>query len=143
MQRARARGGIARMREVEHEAVAQPLQQMSVVSRNDLFGGLEEQAAHASRRCNLVSLYEADRLDDIREDDGPGGVIQRIDVALADMRWVAGSCHGVVQAHATERKDRPIMRHWEGPRTSLEGSIGRLTSLTFFGGPDDRPADAP
>src|SRR5436309_1276019 len=77
MQCRRAFRGVARVAEVDHQSVAQSLQQMTAMGRDDFIRRLEQQFADSARRRDFVALNQPNRFDDVREHDGLVGIMQR------------------------------------------------------------------
>ena len=106
MQRSRTLDGVARVCEGNHETIAQPLQQVALVPGNRFVRRLEEQVTNTPRSGQFVPLHQPDRFDDVREEDGPGGVMQQVGGRLAALRHIACSAHcGYIPANLREAPD--------------------------------------
>jgi len=119
------------MAEVEHEPVAEPLQQVSVIRWDDFFRCLEQEPAHPARGGELVPLHQPNRFDHVREDHRPCGVVQRIGGRVFGGALIALRTHRYSARIAKSSADRPIMMHRGGVRTSRRTQGDRCVEVLF------------
>jgi hypothetical protein len=78
MERAGTLDRVARMRESDHQPVAQALQHPATVAGDGLARRSEEQLSNPAGRSEFVLLDQPNRLDHVRKDDGLRGVMQNV-----------------------------------------------------------------